>query len=115
MNALIIINDAPYGTEKAFNALRLAMTLQGEGADVNIFLLADAVTCALPNQVTPQGYYNITSMLKGIIAKGGQVKVCGRCAIARGIKELKLIDGAEISSMMELTRWVIDSDKVITF
>lgn len=56
MNALIIINDAPYGTEKAFNALRLAMTLQGEGADVNIFLLADAVTCALPNQVTPQGY-----------------------------------------------------------
>ncbi len=25
---LIIINDAPYGTEKAYNALRLAMTLQ---------------------------------------------------------------------------------------
>jgi len=25
---LIIINDAPYGTEKAYNALRMAMTLQ---------------------------------------------------------------------------------------
>jgi len=93
----------------------LAITLQGEGVEVNIFLLADAVTCALPNQVTPQGYYSISSMLKGIIAKGGQVKVCGGCAIARGIKELKLIDGAEISSMMELTRWVIDSNKVVTF
>jgi len=30
---LIIINDAPYGTEKAYNALRMAMTLQKEHAD----------------------------------------------------------------------------------
>ena len=28
MNILIIINDAPYGTEKAYNALRLALTLK---------------------------------------------------------------------------------------
>jgi len=28
MNILVIINDAPYGTEKAYNALRLAMTLE---------------------------------------------------------------------------------------
>ena len=115
MKVLIIINDAPYGTEKAFNALRLAMTLQGEGSEVNIFLLADAVTCALPNQETPKGYYNISSMLKGIINKGGQVKVCTKCAIARGIKELKLLEGAELSSMMDLTSWVINSDKVVTF
>ena len=27
---LIIINDAPYGTEKAYNALRMAMTMQKE-------------------------------------------------------------------------------------
>lgn len=48
---LLIINDAPYGTEKAYNALRLAMTLQKDHPDVGvrIFLMADAVTCALPN------------------------------------------------------------------
>jgi uncharacterized protein involved in oxidation of intracellular sulfur len=43
---LIIINDAPYGTEKAYNALRMAMTLQKEYKEevaVKIFLLADAV------------------------------------------------------------------------
>ncbi len=33
MKVLIIINDAPYGTEKAYNALRLAMALQKEHAD----------------------------------------------------------------------------------
>ena len=65
MKVLIIINDAPYGTEKAYNAMRLAMTLQKEHADVElrIFLMADAVTCALMNQSTPQGYYNLERML----------------------------------------------------
>jgi len=77
MKILFIINDAPYGTEKAYNALRLAMSLQKEHADrveVNIFLLADAVTCALPNQVTPNGFYNIERMLKSTIRRGGMVK-----------------------------------------
>lgn len=30
MDYLIIINDGPYGTERAYNALRLAMSLQKE-------------------------------------------------------------------------------------
>jgi hypothetical protein len=30
MNILILINDAPYGTEKAYNGFRLAMALQKE-------------------------------------------------------------------------------------
>lgn len=56
---LIIINDAPYGTEKAYNALRLAMKLKSEyksEVQINIFLLADAVFCGLPNQKTPNGF-----------------------------------------------------------
>ncbi|MCL4507693.1 MAG: DsrE family protein [Chloroflexi bacterium] len=117
MKALIIINDAPYGSEKAYNALRLAMALQKELPDIElrIFLMADAVTCALPNQNTPQGYYNIERMLKSVINKGGLVKACSTCSDARGIKGLALIEGAEISTMAQLTQWVLDSDKVVTF
>ncbi len=117
MKALIIINDAPYGIEKAYNALRLAMALQKEQPDIElrVFLMADAVACALPNQNTPQGYYNIERMLKSVINKGGQVKACGTCSEARGIKGLALIEGAEISTMAQLTQWVLDSDKVATF
>ena len=57
MKILFIINDAPYGTEKAYNALSMAMTIQKEDetAEVRIFLMADAATAALPNQNTPQG------------------------------------------------------------
>ena len=118
MRILLIINDAPYGTEKAYNALRMAMMLQKEHADtveVRIFLLADAVTCALPNQMTPQGYYNIERMLKSIISKGGLVKACGSCSEARGIKGLALIESVEISTMSQLTLWSVESEKIITF
>jgi len=117
MKYLIIINDAPYGTEKAYNALRLVMTIQKNFPDneVRIFLMADAATCALPNQNTASGYYNIERMLKSVLNKGGQVKICGTCADARGIKNLQLIEGTQISNMAELTEWTVDSDKVITF
>ena len=114
---LLLINDAPYGTEKAYNALRLAIQLSKdhEDVEVRVFLMADAVNCALANQNTPNWYYNIEKMLKVILAKGAKVKICGSCADARGLKNITLIEGTEISTMAELTNWLIDSDKVVTF
>ncbi len=89
MNILILINDAPYGTEKAYNAFRLAMALQKDHSDVqiNIFLMADAVGCGVPNQNTPQGYYNIERMIKSVVLKGGKIKACGTCAGCPGHQE----------------------------
>lgn len=117
MNTLIIINDAPYGTEKAYNALRMAMMLQKEHpeVEVRVFLLADAVTCALPNQMTPQGYYNIERMVRAVISKGGIVKACGTCSEARGLKGLPLLDGVELSTMSQMTQWVVEADRALTF
>jgi uncharacterized protein involved in oxidation of intracellular sulfur len=114
---LILINDAPYGTEKAYNALRLAMQIQkdNEGTDLCVFLMADAVTCALTNQNTPNGYYNIERMLKAVLLKNGKVKLCGSCADARGLKEMKLVEGAELSTMKDLTQLTIECDKMVTF
>jgi uncharacterized protein involved in oxidation of intracellular sulfur len=75
---LILVNDAPYVTEKAYNALRLAMQIQEdyENTYLCVFLMADAVTCALPNQNTPNGYYNIERMVRAVILKNGKVKLC---------------------------------------
>ena len=117
MKILILINDAPYGTEKAYNGLRLANQLgkDHETVEVRIFLMADAAGCAIANQTTPNGYYNIERMLKLAILKGSKVKICGSCAEARGLKNVPLIEGAELSTMAELTNWVVDSDKVLVF
>ncbi|MFZ2897125.1 MAG: DsrE family protein [Saprospiraceae bacterium] len=117
MNILIIINDPPYGTEKAYNALRLATQLYRDHSDltVNLFLMADAVTCGLANQNTPNGYYNIGRMLKSFLSKGGTVKACGTCMDARGIQDSMLMEGLSRSTMQELSQWTFEADKVITF
>ena len=117
MKALFIVNDAPYGSEKAYNACRLAMARQKDhpGTEVRVFLMADAVTAAISAQGTPQGYYNIERMLKSVIAKGGQVKLCGSCCEARGIRSLPLVEGAEVSNMGQLAAWTAKSDKVLVF
>jgi len=117
MKVLIIINDAPYGTEKAYNALRLAMTIlkEYEGTEMSVFLMADAVGCAIPNQKTPDGYYNIERMLKIVLNKNGNVKLCTTCVEARGLKEMTFIEGASLSTMKELAQLTLESDRVITF
>lgn len=84
-------------------------------AEVRIFLMADAATCALAGQETPDGYYNIERMLKLAVVKGAKIKICGTCAAARGIKNARFVNGAEISTMVELAEWIADSDKVLTF
>ncbi len=45
--------------------------------EVRMFLMADAATCALTGQETPDGYYNIERMLKLSVAKGAEIKICG--------------------------------------
>lgn len=117
MSILFILNDAPYGSEKAYNALRLANQVKKDSPtdEVRVFLMADAVFCALPNQKTPDGYYNIERLIKGLTAKGCSVKLCGTCLDARGLTDLKLIDGAARSNLVELSELVISSEKVLSF
>jgi uncharacterized protein involved in oxidation of intracellular sulfur len=68
---LFVINNAPYGDERPYNALRLAMNLaKREGTQVKVFLTADGVFCARKGQSTPEGFYNIERMLKCLTSKG---------------------------------------------
>ena len=93
MKILFIINDAPYGSEKAYNALRIANQLNKEHqeVEVRIFLMAEGANCAIANQITPNGYYNIERMMKLSLNKGSKVKICGSCAEARGLKNIPLV------------------------
>ena len=116
MKYLIILNDAPYGTERSYNGLRLAGSLaKAEDTVVTTFLIGDAVGCALDGQNTPNGYYNIERMLKMLVTKRAKIGVCGSCMDARGIKPESLLDGAKRSSMEELTAWAQEADKVLVF
>jgi uncharacterized protein involved in oxidation of intracellular sulfur len=113
---LIILNDAPYGSERSYNALRLASSLsKQEGASVSVFLMGDAAACSVAGQSTPNGYYNIERMLKGLAAKGARIGICGSCMDARGIQPEFIAAGTKRSSMDELTAWTQEADKVLVF
>ena len=113
----IIINDAPYGIEKPWNALRLASTSISEEIDmkVKVFLMGDSVVSAKKGQKTPEGYYNMEKMLESLVSRGVEVKTCGACIDARGIKETDLVEGVQRGSMKILATWIKESDKVLSF
>lgn len=115
MAELIIINDPPYGTERAYNALRLARSLLIAGEEIRVFLMGDAVGCALANQKLPDGYYKLDRMIASVLSKGGDVGACGTCMEARGFTEDMFVAGARRSDLDELTKWVQWADKVIAF
>jgi uncharacterized protein involved in oxidation of intracellular sulfur len=114
MKALIIINDPPYGTERLYNGLRLALALIKRTDEVTVFLLADAVSAAKSGQKTPDGYYNAERMVRRV-AQQGKVLLCGTCMDARGITAGDVVEGATKSTMDELARETNDADKVLVF
>jgi uncharacterized protein involved in oxidation of intracellular sulfur len=117
MKSLFILNDPPYGSERCYNALRLAHALlkKDPEIEITIFLMADAVIAAKAGQKTPDGYYNIERMLKRVIVGKGSVLLCGTCMDARGLADADIMPGARRSTMDELAAATLTADKVLVF
>lgn len=117
MKTLVILNDAPYGDERCYNALRLAHALSKNdpSADVTVFLMADAVVAARKGQKTPEGYYNVERMLRRVVAGKGSVLLCGTCMDARGMVDDDVVEGGRRSTMDELSKATMAADKVLVF
>jgi uncharacterized protein involved in oxidation of intracellular sulfur len=80
-----------------------------------VFLLGDAVGCAVAGQKVPEGHYRLDRMLASGARHGAEMGCCGTCLDARGITGTALVTGAHRSSLDELTRWTVWADQVITF
>ena len=114
-STLFVLNDAPYGNERAYNGLRLAGALAAkDDQSVRLFLMADAVGCAKSGQKVPEGYYNVQLML-GKVARKGEVGLCGTCMDARGLRDEEMIDGARRGTLAQLADWTAEADKVLMF
>ena len=117
MNIVFILNDPPYGSERSYNGLRLAVALakQDPNSTITIFLMADAVICAKKGQKTPDRYYNVERMVKRFTLGTHRVLLCGTCMDARGLAETDLVEGARRSTMDELAQATATADKVLVF
>jgi uncharacterized protein involved in oxidation of intracellular sulfur len=116
MKALFILNDAPYGSERTYNALRVAGHLsKQEGNSVRVFLIGDAASSSHCNQKVPQGFYNVEVMISNVIRHGGNVGTCGTCMDARGLSDGDITEGTHRSTLAELAEWTAWADKVLVF
>ena len=116
MEILIILNDAPYGSERTFQGLRMAdaMLKIEDEADVTVYMSNDAVLSAKKGQKTPDGYYNVERMLKPIIRRGTAV-VCRTCAEARGLGQEDLMDGVRLVTLGEAAEFALEAEKILTY
>ena len=116
MHVLMIIHDAPYGSERSYQALRLADGLLQieEDLELTVYLTADGVLCAKKGQQTPDGYYNVERMLKPVLRRGS-VMACRTCMEARGLKAEELIDGVRETRLGELAQLTLEADKVLVY
>lgn len=115
INVLVIVNDQPYGSERPYNALRLAGSLaKRDEVQLRVFLLGDAVACAVAGQQLPDGDYHLDRMIKPLV-RCAEVGCCGTLLDARGLKQEQLVDGARRSTLEELTDWTLWADKTLVF
>lgn len=116
MNVLLILQGPAYGDEHSYNGLRLAGSLaKRDGVEVKVFLIGDAVGCAVAGQHVPDGYYHLDRMIAAAAHHGTEVGCCATCMDARGITDDELVADARRSTLDELTDWVLWADKTVSF
>ena len=114
MEYLFIINDSPYGSQRAYNGLRLAVALSME-QPVRVFLLGDGVTCGLAGFAPKNAEYAPQDMLKAIGELNHPIIACGTCMDARGLTQDSLIPEIRRGTLDQLVKWTQEASKVLSF
>jgi uncharacterized protein involved in oxidation of intracellular sulfur len=82
---------------------------------INIFLIGDAVNAAKKGQKPPGGFYNIEKMLTELVKVGVNARVCHTSMNLRGLTEQDLVEGTKMGTITELSNWIRQSQKVLSF
>jgi uncharacterized protein involved in oxidation of intracellular sulfur len=116
MRYLFILNDSPYGSQRTYTGLRLALNLMRSPENaIHVFLIGDAVTAAFDGFSPAHAYYNTQDMLRQVGSRGGRIGVCKTCLEARGILDQHLVAEAKRATLDDLTEWTEEAEKVLTF
>ena len=117
-SVLIVLNDNPYnGSDVTWNALRLADKINKTGTKVRMFIVNDAVDLARDATKKPDFYeFDLVQMLKDLMNQGVSIKVCSSCMARCGVnKNMPYFSKNIEGHMSDYTKWVLSSDKIISF
>ena len=102
----IILETKEY--EKAWNALRFAVTSKKLGHEVKVFLMGEAVEC----EGLTHEKYNVDEQLKAFVEVGGELLACGTCLKSRQLEDDTT---CPISTMVDCVNMVVWADKTVSF
>lgn len=102
----IIIETKEY--EKAWNAMRLAVTSKKNNHEVKVFLMGEGVEI----ENMEHDVYNIAEQVKKFNNIGGVILACGTCMESRNMKETEVCPINTMIDCMNMIEW---ADKVLTF
>lgn len=102
---LIIETKEP---EKAWNALRFAVTAKKGGHEVKVFLMGEAVEI----QTLTHEKFDAAAQLTAFIDAGGEVLACGTCLKSRNMESNEVCPISTMTDCLNLVEW---AEKVLTF
>lgn len=112
---LLVLSHSPYDGDTTWNALRLASTLQDQGHAVRIFVMNDAVDLVRTGVPSEGSEFDLPGMLRGLLPRGGRVKVCTTCVTRCGMHSGEVMPQVVMATMADLAAWVVECDRVVTF
>ncbi len=94
--------------EKAWNAMRFAVTSKKAGHEVKVFLMGEGVEI---ENLTHEKF-DVAEQVKVFYEIGGEMLACGTCLKSR---QMSATDVCSINTMLDCLNMVEWADKIITF
>ncbi len=102
----IIIETKEY--EKAWNAMRFAVTAKKNGHGVKVFLMGESVEI----ENLTHDKFDVAAQVKAFHENGGEILACGTCLKSRSMGGTEV---CQINSMIDCVEMVEWADKTVTF
>ncbi len=94
--------------EKAWNAMRFAVTAKKKGHEVKVFLMGEAVEIVNINH----DKFNVATQIELFYEAGGVMLACGTCLKSRNMDATEACPLSTMIDCVDLVEW---ADKMVTF
>ena len=93
--------------EKAWNAMRLAVTAKKNGHEVKVFLMGEAVEI----ENLTHAKYNVAEQVKSFYELKGEILACGTCLKSRNMEGTEACPLSTMNDCIKMVEW---ADKVVS-
>ncbi len=112
---IIVLKNVSNGSDRLLNALMFCQMQIKEGENVLIVLDGDSVFLGHKGRRLHRGSVSMEGIFVDIISKGGRVVMHQGSIKARGLSEDELLDGVEMTGVLDIKEWIEQGRHVLMF